>query len=164
MGQSNPGAGSSGSRAQRECPICEGGARDGLHTQRFVLPEDHPLSDGYDVVCCRACGFVFADTSARQEDYDAFYARLSKYEDNVTSTGGGGMPWDAERMAQMALDLAELVPDKTARIVDVGYANGGSLAALKTARLRPPLRDRPVTRLCETTSGRTTASKPTRGR
>ncbi|SIO55185.1 Methyltransferase domain-containing protein [Singulisphaera sp. GP187] len=131
MGRSHSEAGRSESRAGRECPICEGPAADVLHTQRFVLPEDHPLGDGYDVVCCCGCGFVYADTSATQEDYDAFYARHSKYEDNVTSTGGGGTSWDAERMVQMGQDLARLIPDKAARIVDVGCANGGMLASLK---------------------------------
>jgi hypothetical protein len=132
MEQSNPGAGLSGARAGRAYPICESGEGEVLHTQRFVLPEDHPLGDGYDVVCCPGCGFVFANTTATQDDYDAFYARLSKYEDNVTSTGGGGTAWDAARMLEMGRDIAGFVPDTTARIVDIGCANGGGLAALKT--------------------------------
>jgi SAM-dependent methyltransferase len=83
------------------------------------------------VVCCRDCGFVFADTTARQEDYDTFYARYSKYEDNITSTGGGLTSWDARRLQETAADIARSLPDRSARIVDIGCANGGLLAALK---------------------------------
>jgi 2-polyprenyl-3-methyl-5-hydroxy-6-metoxy-1,4-benzoquinol methylase len=96
-----------------------------------VLPEDHPLSQGYDVVCCQTCGFVFADTVVTQANYDAFYARFSKYEDQQTSTGGGESPLDAERLTQTAACLAEHVPDRKARILDLGCANGGLLKALK---------------------------------
>ncbi len=60
----------------RPCPICDGVACAELHTQRFVLPEDHPLRDGYKVVCCDRCGFVYASTPANQADYDAFYAKF----------------------------------------------------------------------------------------
>ena len=120
------------SGADRPCPICGGGELDHLHTQRFVLPEDHPLGSGYDVVCCRGCGFVFASTPADQEAYDAFYAKFSKYEDNTTSTGGGATPWDAERLDGTAADVARHAPSRTARIVDVGCANGGLLAAFKS--------------------------------
>jgi SAM-dependent methyltransferase len=119
------------SRAARLCPICGSGAADVLHIQRFVLPEGHPLSDGYPVVCCGQCGFVYADTAARQEDYDIFYAQSSKYRDNGTSTGGGGTELDSLRLRETAADIARLLPDRAARIIDVGCANGGLLAALK---------------------------------
>ena len=115
----------------RLCPVCEGQDRDILHTQAFVLPEGHPLSDGYDVVCCRACSFVFADTVADQKAYDEFYAKLSKYEDNTTVTGAGVTPWDLKRVQDTAAGIARYLPDKSARVVDVGCANGGLLNALK---------------------------------
>ena len=53
---------------------------DVLHKQNFVLPEGHPLANGYLVVACDNCGFVYADTQVSQHDYDVFYARFSKYE------------------------------------------------------------------------------------
>ena len=61
-----------------------------LHEQSFIVPENHPLTDGYVVVSCNSCGFVFADTIVTQKDYDKFYASYSKYSDAKTSTGGGG--------------------------------------------------------------------------
>ncbi len=65
----------------RKCPICQEENGEILHTQKFVLPEGHPLSNGYDILCCDRCGFVYADTTVSQKDYDIFYAKLSKYED-----------------------------------------------------------------------------------
>jgi SAM-dependent methyltransferase len=115
----------------RGCPVCAATACDVLRSQRFVLPEGHPLGAGYDVVCCEQCGFVFADTTVNQRDYDAFYARFSKYEDNTTSTGGGGSPEDAQRLQETAACLAEALPYRSARLLDIGCANGGLLKALR---------------------------------
>jgi len=118
-------------KSVRNCPICKAGAGELLRQQRFVLPEGHPLSAGYDIVCCPTCGFVYADTAVTQADYDAFYARFSKYEDRQTSSGGGESAADADRLIQVATYLAEHVPDRRARILDLGCANGGLLKSLK---------------------------------
>lgn len=116
--------------ALRPCPICSHGYGEVIHTQRFVLPAGHPLATGYDVVCCRQCGFAYADTTVTQQDYDEFYVRLSKYTDNKTSTGGGLATWDADRLQQTARAIAASVPQRDARILDIGCANGGLLLAL----------------------------------
>jgi 2-polyprenyl-3-methyl-5-hydroxy-6-metoxy-1,4-benzoquinol methylase len=115
----------------RPCPVCGNTSGEVLHTQRFILPEGHPLSAGYDVVVCTQCGFGYADTSVDQRDYEEFYAKFSKYADNRTSTGGGESAWDAERLQATAADIARIVPDKSARMVDIGCANGGLLRALR---------------------------------
>ena len=114
----------------RACPICGGRTCDLLRRQRFVLPEGHPLADGYDVVCCRRCGLVYADTTVSQADYDRFYREHSKYEDRQTSTGGGGAPWDLERLRATAACLADFSSDRQSRILDIGCANGGLLGQL----------------------------------
>ena len=98
-----------------------------LHHQSFVLTENHPLADGYDVVCCEKCGFVYADTAVTQRAYDQFYADSSKYADVQTGTGGGDLPWDDRRLEETAREIACLVPDVDAKIVDIGCANGGLL-------------------------------------
>ena len=115
----------------RACPLCLGENKDLMHTQAFVLPEGHPLGDGYDVVACRVCGFIFADITADQKAYDEFYAKLSKYEDNTTVTGAGVTPWDLKRLQATAMEIAGFLPDKSSRIVDIGCANGGLLSILK---------------------------------
>jgi SAM-dependent methyltransferase len=111
--------------------VCGARTAEVLHHQRFVLSENHILPDSYDVVWCSRCGFAFADTPASEAVYDQYYAGYSKYEDNRTSTGGGGSAADSRRLAETAALIAGVVPDRNARILDIGCANGGLLAALK---------------------------------
>lgn len=117
--------------AKRSCSICKSSEVDVLHTQTFELPDGHPLAAGYDVVVCSHCGFVYADTAVTQADYDRFYAEHSKYEDAKTGTGGVENPFDWKRQQETALQIAEVLKDTTASVLDVGCANGGMLKALK---------------------------------
>jgi SAM-dependent methyltransferase len=120
----------------RACPICRGERADVLHRQSFVLPEGHPLEDGYDVVCCETCGFVYADTQVDQDAYERYYADSSKYADVATGTGGGDLEWDARRLRETAELIAQLVPLGEEAIVDVGCANGGLLKYLSSMGAR----------------------------
>jgi SAM-dependent methyltransferase len=117
-------------QALRPCPVCCAEEVEALHYQGFTLPEGHLLGDGYDVVHCSACGFVYADTPAKQADYDRFYSELSKYESSV-STGSGLSPQDRDRLETTADDIAAALPNKNARILDFGCAGGGLLRALR---------------------------------
>ena len=117
--------------ALRPCPVCEFRQIEHLHDQRFVLEEAHPLSCGYQVVSCLRCGFVYADVAATQADYDAYYARFSKYDDAATSTGSGESSDDRSRLAETARILEQFVPSRETRILDIGCAGGGLLAALQ---------------------------------
>ena len=115
----------------RHCPLCGCQSVVRLHFQRFVLVEGHPLHEGYWVVNCENCGFVFADIAASQADFDNFYAVQSKYADQNTSTGGGGDLHDAQRLTDFAARMSQWIPNHSARIVDIGCANGGLLVALR---------------------------------
>lgn len=99
--------------------------------QNFVLGDGHPLSDGYQVAHCIACGFVYADVAASQADYDSYYATLSKYDDPSTSTGSGETPFDRERLAETAEILDGVLRSREARVLDIGCAGGGLLKALQ---------------------------------
>ena len=118
-------------KANRSCPVCDHDLVIGLHTQRFELPAEHPLSDGYEVVSCIKCGFVYADTNITQESYDRFYAQFSKYEDAKTGTGGGEKPWDRKRLEYTAKQITGFLKNPQTKILDVGCANGGLLKALQ---------------------------------
>ncbi len=118
-------------KAKRPCPICKVDKVELLHSQRFELPKGHPLSNGYDVVVCLQCGFVFADTLVLQTDYDKFYAEHSKYEDIKTGTGGVEDPFDWKRQQETARQITDFLQNPMANILDVGCANGGMLKALK---------------------------------
>jgi SAM-dependent methyltransferase len=106
-----------------------------LHHQRFTLPDGHILGDGYDVVCCETCGFVYADTAAKQADYDRFYAELSGYESEVSS-GMGLAPQDRARLQATAAAIADALPSRDVRILDFGCAGGGLIRALQDQGFR----------------------------
>ena len=113
-------------KAYRPCPVCGKEEVEILHHQKFVLPEDHPLPKDFDVVACPDCGFTYADTIGSTADYDDYYSRFSKYEDQETSTGGGGNEKDLERLEQTADAIAAQMTNRLAKIVDIGCVNGDS--------------------------------------
>ena len=117
-------------RPRRLCPVCGSTECVSLHEQRFILPEGHPLTDGYAVVNCQTCGMVYADTSVTQAQFDEFYESCSKYEDQQTGTGGGGTAWDQQRLRDTAREIAKNF-GRTARVLDIGCANGGLLGELR---------------------------------
>lgn len=117
--------------AVRPCPVCGNKIVYVMHHQRFILPVGHVLPPAYDVVWCASCGLAYADTAASQSDYDHYYAQFSKYEDNATSTGGGSSDWDSDRLRETASAIEVVLPNRGARILDIGCANGGLLAELK---------------------------------
>jgi len=122
----------SAKRTERPCPCCEGRSAEVLHTMRFTLPAASPLPPCYDLVSCDACGTCCADTPKTQADYDFYYAEFSKYESETLSSGSGAEPEDAQRLRETAATLAALAPG-TARVLDIGAANGGLLVALREA-------------------------------
>jgi SAM-dependent methyltransferase len=116
----------------RACPVCAHTTASVLQRMRFALPDGHPLTDAYDVVVCRECGFVYADTSSSQAEYDRYYAELSKYSDAATGTGAGEQAWDRDRLRETAAFVADALDSPSSRIVDIGCANGGLLAEFGT--------------------------------
>ena len=114
----------------RYCPICGCITGKVIHTQHFQLSQGNPLPAVCDYVVCDECGFAFSDTPVDQVGYDSYYAGMSKYADSATSTGAGVLPWDKARLDQLADQVAAFCPNRAARIVDIGCANGGLLAAL----------------------------------
>jgi SAM-dependent methyltransferase len=115
----------------RNCPSCIGTVAEVLHHQDFDLIAGHSLASGYDVVACQTCGFVYADTSATQEDYNQFYEQMSKYSDPATGTGSGALAWDAERLRDTATIVERFLDSSGSRILDLGCAGGGLLCCLR---------------------------------
>ena len=63
----------------RACPICAARESAILHRQRFA-PLPGALLDGYDVVACRNCGFVYANGLPAADEFARYYTEASKYE------------------------------------------------------------------------------------
>lgn len=114
------------SNLKRKCPICDSVTGHILNTQKFILSDNHPLKNGYDVVSCVSCGFVYADTDAVQEDYDRFYNDFSKYEEGANVIGSGTSYFDNIRLRETAQYLFKMVGTEK-KIIDVGSAKGGLL-------------------------------------
>ena len=87
------------------------------------------LLDGYDVVWCAICGFCFADGLPTQTELDAYYESQSKYEHDNRS--GAPSEYDTRRLPFAVSIISEWLPNRDARIVDIGCANGALLAELR---------------------------------
>jgi SAM-dependent methyltransferase len=98
---------------------------------KFALPDASPLPPVYDVVDCLTCGCAFADSDASEINYSEYYRDFSKYVDSAVATGGGDHPADHIRLNEVAIYLSNQVSTTTARIADIGCANGGLLKALR---------------------------------
>lgn len=107
--------------------MCGAFAGEPLHHREFVLPDGHPLAQGYTVVTCDECGAAYATPLPGQHEYDRFYREASKYADAATGTGSGVQAWDDQRLGETARQLAAFVPDRSTHIVDVGCGAGGLL-------------------------------------
>lgn len=113
----------------RPCPVCGAHQAGVLHAQRFVLADDKKLTDSYRVVVCAVCGAAFADTPVTQQEYDELYTRRSRYAAGPAAHARAG-DRDIGRFRDMAAQIVEVVPDRSAAILDIGCANGQMLAAL----------------------------------
>lgn len=109
----------------RPCPVCQN-ALNGkvLHTQKFVLSDNHLLPKEYDLVSCDQCGTVYADTSVGQDVYDRYYAEISKYDMDHSRN-------DTLWYADAAVLLDAIILDKNASILEVGCGSGRLLFELK---------------------------------
>jgi hypothetical protein len=114
---------------KRDCPICSGSSTRHLYRQTFTqISEAFPFN-GYDVVICRACGFGYADNVPTQEQLDTYYKTMSKYENKHRA---GKVSEDAlENYQKTVGSVSTFLPDKQARIADIGCATGAMLSIFR---------------------------------
>lgn len=113
----------------RPCPVCGSSDRRVLFRQEFAAVEQATPVVGYDVVVCNACGCGFADGIPDQAAFDEYYRAMSKYEYHQRE--GAESEFDARRLGIIANVIAPLVPQRDARILDVGCATGRLLVNLR---------------------------------
>ncbi len=114
----------------RPCEICGSIEAELLHERRFT-PLPGALLAGYDVTTCRDCGFCFAQDLPDTSAFDRYYEEQSKYEFHQRE--GAPSEYDSRRLPAAAALIAEWMPNREARILDIGCATGGLLAALRDA-------------------------------
>jgi SAM-dependent methyltransferase len=116
-------------QAHRDCPICGEISSRSIFSQRFDQLSKAFLLAGYEVAICNRCGAGFADGIPSQNVFDDYYRELSKYEYEYC----GGMPPEQDRLRsrQIAATIAEYIPARNSRILEIGCANGVLLQSLK---------------------------------
>jgi SAM-dependent methyltransferase len=124
--------------SKRMCPICLKSNTEILHELDVVLPIESFMPSHLTIVCCSYCGMVYSDTIATQEDYNRYYRECSIYEDPKTSIGSGILPHDRCHLQQIAQRIAKFADIKSARVLDIGCASGGSLMALTEIGFKNP--------------------------
>ena len=118
-----------GEPSVRPCPVCGGVLQDVLYRQRFEPFAAGSITDGYDVVACRACGMCFASGLPDQGRFSEYYDQSSKYD--LSAVGAELSSFDAERFADEARFIAAHVSDRTGPVLDIGTATGALLVALR---------------------------------
>jgi SAM-dependent methyltransferase len=115
----------------RGCDICQSRMRQVAYEQRFVsFDHDAGLLVGYDVAVCDACGFVYADGLPEPLVFERYYREMSKHGPAFDAT----RPVPCYRTHNIDLIASQVVkhlPDRSARILDVGVGNGDILLALR---------------------------------
>jgi SAM-dependent methyltransferase len=115
----------------RSCEACGASRIFPIHRQRFARFDDDSGMSGYLVAACAECGFVYADELPDQAVFDRYYRELSKYESH--DTGGEISPWAATIHRAIVAEISARLPDRKARILDVGSASGHLLAVFRSA-------------------------------
>lgn len=64
------------SKLERKCPICGESKGESMYHISMMLPQTFPIQGDYDVIACSKCGFIYADVSGTQENYNEYYENI----------------------------------------------------------------------------------------
>lgn len=118
---------------RRLCPVCGSGENKHLFRQNFEPFTVASLMTGYEVVICAQCGTGYADDVPSQAALDEYYRDLSKYEDAASE--GEFQPVEP-RLRELAELVKRFIPSPDTRVLEIGSASGGLLAALRDIGFR----------------------------
>lgn len=112
----------------RNCPVCTAPEKRLLFRQNFGAFSQGSLLTGFNLVVCANCGTAYADDIPRQEAFDCYYAEMSKYEvlENVEESAEIDLHCFGELVDQIGPYF-----NAGSRLLDIGCATGGLLAAFK---------------------------------
>lgn len=108
----------------RRCPMCGSKQYDVIELVHMQLPTRLSLPDEYQIVSCVRCGGCYANTTARQEDYDHYYASYNNYS-------GQGADSLFEQILSLTEKFGELYLERSSNILDIGFGNGELLKHLQ---------------------------------
>jgi len=108
----------------RPCPLCGAPPGPPIFHQKFAAPAEGGLLAGYGVHTCAVCGLGFASPLPSQAEFDAYYARLSKYEYSGTPS-----PLEQARHRWTA-GFLKAQRGTGGRVLDLGCATGWLMEAL----------------------------------
>lgn len=114
----------------RACPICVCPKKTLLYKQNFNKNSDISLMEKYDVVVCKKCGFVFADGIPSSDNFDNYYAVMSKYEFNHKD--GVAPDYYINHFTKIVDFIIPHLKNQNVEILDVGCSTGGLLSVFKS--------------------------------
>ncbi len=87
------------------------------------------IMDGYDVVACKNCGFVYSDNIPGQDEFNKYYEVMSKWEFNYKD---GVVSDDYQKYFKKIVDfLVPYLTNKNVNIMDIGCSTGCLLNMFK---------------------------------
>ncbi len=110
----------------RRCPVCRYDKGNVLGDVKMALSKEVKLPTQYDIVACSKCGFTYADTSSKQEDYNDYYA-----SDNCYADEGEVKNIAKSQSINYAVNFFEKYVRKDEKILDIGCGSGDILNELK---------------------------------
>jgi SAM-dependent methyltransferase len=119
-------------RRSRPCAVCGSMQTALLYRARFARIDGVSVLDGYDLVSCDRCGFCFGAGVPTQADLDGYYRDATKY----SSGGGPESEADRARFTMQAAAIERVLPERDARVLELGCAEGGLLMRLRTLGYR----------------------------
>lgn len=111
----------------RPCPLCYSNTKTKLYHQKFYS-NTVSLMKKYDVVSCKACGFSYADNIPSQEEFNEYYAKMSRYEFSHNNSEVSANYLEHENGL---IDFIEPHIKRDSKIVDIGCSTGTLLSLFK---------------------------------
>lgn len=111
---------------KRKCPVCGNKKTRLLFTQTFAKIDGVSFLDGYDVVSCEQCGFVYASNIPEQEDFDKYYINSNMYEHEIIQPD-----IITDRYEHVIQEIMRFNASKTVSIIDIGCGRSEILRSLQ---------------------------------
>lgn len=111
------------SNLHRCCPVC--GSSDIKNMRRISFNMENILPDSYFLACCKACGFVYANTPAQAADYERYYSEHNKYSSTITIDS------EADSTYEVISPFLLKYVRKEEAVLDMGCGTGGLLLNMR---------------------------------